>query len=51
MRSEVYSESGMDTDHGSFELLATSIDEPLLSLRDRHVELAGTHDTVYSQGH
>lgn len=51
MRSEVYSESGMDTDHGSFELLATSIDEPLLSLRDRHVELVGTHDTVYSQGH
>jgi hypothetical protein len=48
-RTEVSSESGVDTDHGSFELLATSIDEPLL--RDRHVELAGTHDTVYSQEH
>ncbi|KAF8499751.1 EXS family-domain-containing protein [Russula emetica] len=33
-RSEVSSENGLDTDHESFELLTTSIDEP--SLRDRH---------------
>ena len=33
-RSEVSSESGLDTDHESFELLTTSTDEPLL--RERH---------------
>jgi hypothetical protein len=33
-RSEVSGENGLDTDHESFELLTTRIDEP--SLRDRH---------------